>query len=139
MNAEIYIAGPLFSEAERSQLERLAAFLEVRGFSTYLPHRDGGLAGATERETRVFFEADIKALDEARAVVAVLNGADVDSGTAFEMGYAFAKAKALVGIYDDTRIGDPSVDINLMIVNATTIVRTPEEIVEVIMRASRGR
>ena len=36
------------------------------------------------------------------AVVAVLDGADVDSGTAAEIGYAFARGKLIVGYRGDS-------------------------------------
>ena len=42
-------------------------------------------------------------LDGADAVLAVLDGADVDSGTAAEIGYAFARGKPVVGLRTDTR------------------------------------
>jgi len=53
---------------------------------------------------------------------AVLAGADVDSGTAFEIGYGFAKGKYLIGIRTDYRAmtclnrNNPvSAEVNLMI------------------------
>ena len=50
--------------------------------------------GATNRE----------AIDAAQAVVAVLDGTDVDSGTAAEIGYAFARGKRIVGYRGDFRL-----------------------------------
>jgi nucleoside 2-deoxyribosyltransferase len=44
------------------------------------------------------------AIDAAGAVVAVLDGADVDSGTAAEIGYAFARGKLIVGYRGDFRL-----------------------------------
>jgi len=44
------------------------------------------------------------AIDEARGVVAVLDGVDVDSGTAAEIGYAFARGKLIVGYRGDFRL-----------------------------------
>jgi nucleoside 2-deoxyribosyltransferase len=44
------------------------------------------------------------AIDDARAVVAILDGADVDSGTAAEIGYAFARGKLIVGYRGDFRL-----------------------------------
>jgi nucleoside 2-deoxyribosyltransferase len=37
----VYCAGPLFNPAERETMEQIASALESRGFSTFLPHRDG--------------------------------------------------------------------------------------------------
>ena len=45
-----------------------------------------------------------KAIDAADGVVAVLDGVDVDSGTAAEIGYAFARGKLIVGYRGDFRL-----------------------------------
>src|SRR5882757_4245551 len=95
----IYFAAPLFNEMERrfnrEIVEVLEPFCEV-----FLPQRDGGLLmrfvkeGATldEAEARVF-ERDIEAMREADAIVAILDGASVDEGVAFEIGYMFGLGK----------------------------------------------
>jgi nucleoside 2-deoxyribosyltransferase len=44
------------------------------------------------------------ALDECDAVLAILDGVDVDSGTAAEIGYAFAKGKPILGYRGDFRL-----------------------------------
>ena len=44
------------------------------------------------------------AIDRARAVVAVLDGTDVDSGTAAEIGYAFGRGKLVLGYRGDFRL-----------------------------------
>jgi nucleoside 2-deoxyribosyltransferase len=127
----IYIAGPLFTPAERSYLGELAAALEAAGFRTYLPHRDGGLAPADRRDTRALYDADIRALGACSAVVAVLNGADVDSGTAFEIGYAVARALPVLGLYEDIRVSAPH-DFNVMIANGCRLFKDKDELVSVL-------
>jgi len=44
------------------------------------------------------------AIDRCDAMVAVLDGADVDSGTAAEIGYAFARGKPIIGYRGDVRL-----------------------------------
>jgi nucleoside 2-deoxyribosyltransferase len=44
------------------------------------------------------------AIDRCDAVFAVLDGVDVDSGTASEIGYAFAKGKPILGYRGDHRL-----------------------------------
>ena len=44
------------------------------------------------------------AIDAAQGMVAILDGADVDSGTAAEIGYAFAAGKLIVGYRGDSRV-----------------------------------
>jgi nucleoside 2-deoxyribosyltransferase len=48
--------------------------------------------------------ANRAAIDAAWGVVAVLDGTDVDSGTAAEIGYAFARGKLIVGYRGDFRL-----------------------------------
>jgi nucleoside 2-deoxyribosyltransferase len=45
-----------------------------------------------------------EAIEAAHGVVAVLDGVDVDSGTAAEIGYAFARGKRIVGYRGDFRL-----------------------------------
>ena len=96
----VYIAGPLFDDHERSYLESIAKIFEDRGYKTFLPHRDAGVVKEkyTKESKGKIFTTDIKALDEANIVVALLTGRDVDSGTAAEIGYAYATNKTIIGI-----------------------------------------
>jgi nucleoside 2-deoxyribosyltransferase len=107
VNKLVYVAGPLFSEAERSYLELMVK--ELSNFSNldpdadfFLPHRDGGELGkgATRKD---IFEIDIRQVNSARIVVALLDGQDVDSGTCIELGYAYAKGKKIFGLLTDFR------------------------------------
>lgn len=103
----IYIAGPLFSQAERDFLVRMTDELSrateldpIADF--FLPHRDAGDIGVAGSRTDIFSE-DLRRLDKASVVVALLDGADVDSGTAVEIGYAYAKGKKIFGLLTDFR------------------------------------
>jgi len=103
----IYVAAPLFSEAQRTFLECLVSFVSnkidldpVKDF--FLPHRDAGDLGIVKGQTTIF-ESDIIQLDVARIVIAVLDGPDVDGGTAAEIGYAFSKRKPIFGLLTDFR------------------------------------
>jgi nucleoside 2-deoxyribosyltransferase len=49
-------------------------------------------------------ENNRRAIDRSEGLVAVLDGIDVDSGTAAEIGYAFAKGKRIVGYRGDFRL-----------------------------------
>ena len=65
-----------------------------------MPHRDAGVVSSeyTLEEKKKIFTTDLNALKKADIVVALLTGRDVDSGTAAEVGYAFANNKKLIGI-----------------------------------------
>ena len=48
--------------------------------------------------------ANVRAIDSCDLVLAILDGADVDSGTAAEIGYAFARGKLVLGYRGDFRL-----------------------------------
>ena len=99
-----YIAGPLFDDHEREYLEKITKLVESYGFDTFLPHRDAGLVTGefTREKKEKIFDIDMKYLEPADLVVALLTGRDVDSGTAAEIGYAFKSGKILIGIGANT-------------------------------------
>lgn len=101
----VYVAGPLFNTHERMYLEQITAALEQAGYTTFLPHRDAGILGdLSDIEVRKrLFRSDMEALEACDFVVALLTGADQDSGTCGELGYAYAKGKPCFGISDDVR------------------------------------
>ena len=100
----IYVAGPLFNTHERWYLERIAEQLESAGYRTFLPHRDAGLVTLRSTEERLrIFQGDLNALNEADLIVALLTGADHDSGTSAELGYMYALGKPCFGLTDDKR------------------------------------
>jgi nucleoside 2-deoxyribosyltransferase len=100
----VYVAGPLFNSHERAYLEQIAAVLESAGYQTYLPHRDAGVLDKSKAEERQrVFQADVDALNACAFCVALLTGADHDSGTSLELGYLFAQGKPCFGITDDVR------------------------------------
>lgn len=115
---KIYVAGPLFTEGERILLEKVDALCRSIGFSTYLPHRDAGLFIRNEDSSKKFFIHDLKEIENSDIIVAILNGQDTDSGTSWEMGYGFAKTKPVIGYISDTRVYDPKMQLNPMVINS---------------------
>lgn len=80
----LYIAGPLFSEAERAWLDGLATRLRAEGFDCFVPHEEfPALADATLEQV---YRIDADGLRSADALVAWLDGPSVDDGTACEIG-----------------------------------------------------
>ena len=115
----IYLAGPVFTLAERrfnlelaGELERLCPSLQV-----FLPQRyDKEFQGDPDFSRRMF-ACLTGALDNCDVVVAVLDGPDADSGTSFEMGYAGGRGKRVIGVRTDFRGGEGQT-VNLMLSNA---------------------
>ncbi len=80
----LYVAGPLFSEAERAWLDALAARLRAEGFDCFVPHENfPTLADVTLEDV---YRIDSEGLRSSNALVAWLDGPIVDDGTACEIG-----------------------------------------------------
>jgi nucleoside 2-deoxyribosyltransferase-like protein len=80
----LYLAGPLFSAAEREWLDGLAARLRAEGFDCFVPHENfPSLADVTLEDV---YRVDAGGLRSSNALVAWLDGPMVDDGTACEIG-----------------------------------------------------
>lgn len=121
-----YIAGPLFSDAERAFNLQIDAIAQAAGFSTFLPQRDAPVLGP--HNGNEVFGIELKAIGDADVVVANLDGMDVDSGTAWEIGYAVGFGKSIIGIRTDWRRFSPHERVNLMIEESSFIVKTLDEL-----------
>jgi nucleoside 2-deoxyribosyltransferase len=116
---KIYLAGPLFTTPERDWNVSLANLLRAGGHDVYLPQENP----ADERTGRAIFEKDLGGLDWAEAVVAIMDGADPDSGTCWECGYAYARGKPVLLFRSDLRGSGDAHDIpyNAMLIGAADV------------------
>ncbi len=102
----IYVAGALFSEAERAWLDGLAARLRGEGFECFVPHEQ-----LTELTPAEVYRVDAVGLRSANVLLAWLDGPSIDDGTACEIGM-FAglverdgrQYRGIVGLVTDLRI-----------------------------------
>jgi nucleoside 2-deoxyribosyltransferase len=105
----VYLAGPLFSDGERSRnrsiRDAILSFANV-----YLPQEDGGLivdlvrdGMPVEQAKSEIFGQDIQAIQQCDVLVIVMDGRAIDEGASFELGYAFALGKTCVGLKTDSR------------------------------------
>jgi len=122
---KVYIAGPLYNESERLFNEKIAAICEGLDCGTFLPHRDVGLQNDSNGFS--IYKKDLKGIINSDIIVANLNGCDVDSGTAWELGYGYAHHKYLIGVHTDMRVSEPHSEVNNMILQSTKIVHSLEE------------
>ena len=122
-----YVAGPLFDEGERWWIEQVDALVAEAGFITFLPHRDN--PPKDEHNVRAIFENDKRGIDECDVVVANLNGVLTDDGTAWELGYAYAKGKYIIGLHTDWRMRFAHEVVNLMMeCSMNRLVRSTDEL-----------
>ena len=105
----IYLAAPLFSQAERAfnmvLKQELLPYADV-----WLPQEDGTLlvdmlaqGQSRDKACKEIFRQDLVAIDDATMAVIVLDGRVVDEGAAFELGYAWSRGKRCVALRTDPR------------------------------------
>ena len=136
----IYVAAPLFSEAERRFNATLAERLETAGFDVFLPQRDGverdrqPYDAMPPEERRVaMFELDVAKVTACDALVIVLDGRVPDEGACFELGVAYAQKrlgqphKYLVGLQTDVRAAFIGAKLNPMLAVAVDDLVADEE------------
>jgi nucleoside 2-deoxyribosyltransferase len=122
----LYFAGPLFTQAERAWNAAIAAALAAAGHDVFLPQTE--VQSLAESEADAVFRVDVDGVRSADAVVAVLDGADPDSGTCFECGLAYALGIPIVAVRTDFRAGGDALPgqrlpaVNLMLSQAAAAI-----------------
>jgi nucleoside 2-deoxyribosyltransferase len=124
----IYLAGPLFSEAERRFNLELTQRLEALGFHVFLPQRDGVERDRAPYDTmtpevrrRATFHLDDTMILESDVFLFVLDGRVPDEGACVELGIAYCqkhlqnREKLLVGLHTDTRAAFVGARLNPMV------------------------
>ena len=134
----IYQAGPLFSEAEQSFHRALSVRLREVGHEVIWPwdlltEIQIGVAGP--HAPNLIYTTCRDAINSCSCMVALLDGAQVDDGTAWEIGYAYAKGIPVFGLRTDIRrAGEtPHSRVNSMIQGCLTgFARGAEELVRML-------
>lgn len=129
----IYLAAPLFSVAERRYNVYLKDLLTAHFFSVFLPQECGDEDSQRDEESQQkIFSRCCEEIANSDIVVAVIDGADADSGTSWEIGYAFARDIPVVALRTDFRRVGEHEHVNLMIERSSRIVRNEEELLQVL-------
>jgi nucleoside 2-deoxyribosyltransferase len=115
-HVRVYFAGPLFTGAERAWNAEVAEALRAAGHEVFLPQEN-----ELGKDTAGIFAADVGGIDRADGVVAIMDGPDPDSGTAWEVGYAFRKKPIVLVRTDFRTLAGRYGDYNLMLTEAATI------------------
>lgn len=133
----IYLAAPLFSEPERAYNLSVAGELRNNFFEVYLPQESGDDSDTRNQgeQSRIFSE-NLKALENADKIVAIIDGADADSGTAWEMGYAFALGKQVIALRTDFRSSGRHEKVNFMLEEPATVVSSREYLLDAVKAPS---
>ena len=110
---KIYLAGPVFSTTERTRNRVVARAMSALGNEVFLPQSLRTPEGLRPTAPTIFREC-LAELDKCDLVAALVDGPDVDSGTAWEMGYAYANGKPIVSLRTDYRAAEHS-SVNIML------------------------
>lgn len=131
----IYLAAPLFTAAEQAFNASLATKLVAAGWNPLVPQDFCLPFAGPPADFAGIYRACLDHLGRARAVLAVLDGADPDSGTCFEVGWAVAHGIPVVGLRTDLRPGEDGGLPNCMLTRScAAITRTPETAIAALTR-----
>jgi len=132
---KIFLAAPLFSEAEREFNSKIAKRLREKKFQVWLAQEVPFIQHDTHKEKKAIYKGDISALNASDVVVAVLDGSEVDAGVAYETGYAKALGKPIIGLKTDYRTFSRMQDVNLMLeVPLIKICKNVEEVIDLLSK-----
>jgi len=95
---KLYFAGPLFTTPERTWNVEVVAALRAAGHEIFLPQEQEPGTDAAG-----IFATDVGGIDWADGLVAIMDGPDPDSGTCWEVGYAYGSRKPIVLVRTDSR------------------------------------
>jgi len=129
----VYLAAPLFSEGQRAYNLSVVRNLRNNFFDVFLPQETGDDSHTRDKEEQVrIFSENLQALEKSDIVIAIIDGADADSGTAWEMGYAFSQKKQVIALRTDFRRAGMYERVNLMLEESAKVVISTLELLEVI-------
>jgi nucleoside 2-deoxyribosyltransferase len=133
---KVFLASPLFNESERQFNSQIAKRLRENGFDVWLAQEAMSMDTESHRDKETIYKHDISALETSDIVLAILDGIDVDAGVSFEMGYAKALGRRIIGLKTDYRTFSRTDEVNLMLeVSVYRICASVDEAVNLLARA----
>jgi nucleoside 2-deoxyribosyltransferase len=105
----LYIAGPLFTPYHRAFHAENVRLLREAGHDCFVPQEQEHNAHQSTSVPEQVFQVDLAGVQWANALVALLDGPDVSSGTACEMGIFYELARhnpekvGMLGVLTDDR------------------------------------
>jgi Nucleoside 2-deoxyribosyltransferase len=104
----IYFAAALFTQIERKWNRMVSEALgKLLPTAEIIMPQDFKPAGKynDDKHYGALFRMCVDGVESADLVLAILDGPEVDSGVAWEMGYAYARGKPVLGVRTDFRPG----------------------------------
>lgn len=125
---KIYIAGKLETENEREKLKELDKICKEMGFNTFLPHRDVGLCKDINDIDKIFKGDVINGFKDCGLIIVLLDGLHVGAGSAWELGYAYAKGIPAIGLKTDEPVEEAIEYLSAILVGSMPIVKTIDDL-----------
>jgi len=102
----VYLAGPLFTQAEWQWNKLLASELRNLNLDIILPQETSQsmLSGTESFTAKRIFSNNLSDIERADVVIAILDQPDPDSGTCWECGYAYNLRIPIIGLLTDLRL-----------------------------------
>lgn len=95
---KIYLAGPFFNKRQRKEILHYSSLLREKGYDVYVP-MEGKITNSHNIHkncwSRHTFLNDIAAIQNCDIVVSIYHGMTDDSGTCWEIGYAYGLKKKI--------------------------------------------
>lgn len=114
-----YLASPFFTDEQRDAVCKVANILRAAGHEVFVPmeHKiEDGWSYSPKEWAEKVFSMDLDAIRTCNEVIALYYGLNSDTGTAFEIGYAYA-AQMPVHVIPMTTPGE-KLDVSVMIASA---------------------
>lgn len=131
MATRVYLAGPLFSEAEQAFNKSLVEDLEAIGCDVFMPQRDAIEFSKPDfqrlpplLQSKSIFESDKNQIYGADVFLFCLDGRVPDEGASVELGLAYAhrelsvRDKRIIGLHTDLRVAMDTRRLNAMLMGA---------------------
>lgn len=122
---KVYFAGPLFTVYEREYISKCAVQLREQGLDVFVPHENNKPVDPDDKRSigKRCLDTDFGAISSSNAILALVNGTEVDDGTAAEIGIFHAlmlqdpSKKGIVALHDDwrTKAGGEGKPLNLFV------------------------
>jgi nucleoside 2-deoxyribosyltransferase len=106
----IYLAAPLFTKGEQDFNLSVCEYLKANGYQVFLPQQE-----CQKAEGKDIYQTCLSGLKSAAIVLAIVDGADADSGTCWECGYAVSQGIPVITVRTDFRVSGDTKGFNAMI------------------------
>lgn len=119
MVRKIYLASALFSIFEREKNAEIAEKLRNNGFEVLLPQTVSAPMTVSGPDMKYVYDEVLNFLKKSDLVLAIVDGAEVDTGVAWELGYAAAMGIPTFCLRTDFRKSEAN-GVNIMIEYSAT-------------------